>query len=127
MIFQKDNSRSLPKEEGENGSNQQPQSGKKIFTGLYLKLLTLVIVIETIIRIVLLMDDQTADLSFSAMEWVKIFVLGAINNGLMFTAAYLPIALFMLTIWKGKLRNRHRTSIWGCWPCCSTPYSATRW
>ena len=106
MIFsKKDSSRSLPKEEGENGSSQQPQSGTKIFTGLYLKLLTLVIVIETIIRIVLLMDDQTADLSFSAMEWVKIFVLGAINNGLMFTAAYLPIALFMLTIWKGKTQK----------------------
>lgn len=81
---------------------------KRLFSvliSLYFRLLSVALIVETVMRVVLLLNDQTADVHFSFLDWVKIFFLGAINDAALFSLAYVLIALFLLTIYKTKTKG----------------------
>src|SRR5574344_669503 len=71
--------------------------GLKLFSTVYLKLSLLAIAVGEVVRVVLLFNEQTTDLSFSAVEWIEIFVLGALNDWCVVTIAVAPLVLFALT------------------------------
>lgn len=57
------------------------QSGIKLISRIYLKLILLQVAVGTLLRIVLLFNEQTSDISFTFGQWLKIFLLGAVNAG----------------------------------------------
>ncbi len=81
------------------------QKSIRLITGLYLKLTLLAVAVGLLLRIVLLFNEQTSDLSFSLGEWSKIFLLGAINDLCAATIGFLFIMLFALTLTHGKYRK----------------------
>lgn len=57
------------------------QSGIKLISRIYLKLVLLQVAVGTLLRIVLLFNEQTSDISFTFGQWLKIFLLGAETTG----------------------------------------------
>ena len=65
----------------------------RLVSGLYLKLSLLTIAVGFLLRIVLLFNEQTTDLSFSFGEWLQVFLLGAVNDFCAATAGAMAVLL----------------------------------
>ena len=50
------------------------------FFRIYLRLAALTLVVCTLLRIVLLFNEQTSELGFGFLQWVAVFGLGALND-----------------------------------------------
>ena len=78
------------------------QSGIKLISRIYLKLVLLQVAVGTLLRIVLLFNEQTSDISFTFGQWLKIFLLGAVNDWCALTIGFAVLWLFALSIAPGK-------------------------
>lgn len=65
---------------------------------VWLKLTLLAVAAGLLTRIVLLFSPQTVDTSFTAGEWLKIFLLGALNDTCAMTLGFVFMMLFLLSI-----------------------------
>ena len=74
----------------------------KRFFGIYLRLALLTLVVCTLLRIVLLFNEQTSELDFGFGQWIAVFVLGAVNDLCALTLGYAFLWLFLLTLSKWK-------------------------
>ena len=74
------------------------QSGIKLISRIYLKLVLLQVAVGTLLRIVLLFNEQTSDISFTFGQWLKIFLLGAVNDWCALTIGFAVLWLFALSI-----------------------------
>ena len=78
------------------------------FFRIYLRLAALTLVVCTLLRIVLLFNEQTSELGFGFLQWVAVFGLGALNDLCALTLGYVFLWLFLLTLSKRKYdRNSH--------------------
>ena len=78
------------------------QSGIKLISRIYLKLVLLQVAVGTLLRIVLQFNEQTSDISFTFGQWLKIFLLGAVNDWCALTIGFAVLWLFALSIAPGK-------------------------
>ena len=78
------------------------QSGIKLISRIYLKLVLLQVAVGTLLRIVLLFNEQTSELGFGFLQWVAVFGLGALNDLCALTLGYVFLWLFLLTLSKRK-------------------------
>lgn len=78
------------------------QQHLRLLTRLYLKLAAVAVGAGLILRIVLLLNEQTLDTGFGFWEWVRIFLLGAVNDWLALSAGFVFLWLFLLSISKRK-------------------------
>lgn len=74
----------------------------RLFSRLYLKLTLLTLAVGLIIRIVLLFNEQTTSLSFTFGEWLKVFLLGAVNDLCIATLSFGFLWLYTLSICNAK-------------------------
>lgn len=81
------------------------QNGFHLFGRLYLKLVLLTLAVETLVRIVLLFNEQTTDLGFTFGEWLQVFLLGALNDLAVATLAFAFLWLYTLSVGSGKFRS----------------------
>lgn len=81
------------------------QNGFRLFGRLYLKLVLLTLAVETLVRIVLLFNEQTTDLGFTFGEWLQVFLLGALNDLAVATLAFAFLWLYTLSVGSGKFRS----------------------
>ena len=72
------------------------------FFRIYLRLAALTLVVCTLLRIVLLFNEQTSELGFGFLQWVVVFGLGALNDLCALTLGYVFLWLFLLTLSKRK-------------------------
>lgn len=72
------------------------------FFRIYLRLAALTLVVCTLLRIVLLFNEQTSELGFGFLQWVAVFGLGALNDLCALTLGYVFLWLFLLTLSKRK-------------------------
>ncbi|MEG2060483.1 MAG: LTA synthase family protein [Alistipes sp.] len=77
----------------------------RLVSSLFLKLSLLTMAIGLIVRIVLLFNEQTTDLSFTSAEWCKVFLLGAVNDLCVATISFAFLWLFMMSISDAKYRK----------------------
>lgn len=75
------------------------------FARIYGKLAALTLIVCALLRIVLLFNPQTVDTSFSAIEWIEIFGIGAINDLCIITIAYVFVWLYMTLCTQAKYRR----------------------
>lgn len=80
----------------------------KLLTTLYLRLALLAIGVGALLRIILLMNEQTVEIDFTLGEWIKIFLFGAINDLAVVTLAGIPLLLFMASATPWKYRSPQR-------------------
>lgn len=80
------------------------QSGIKLISRIYLKLVLLQVAVGTLLRIVLLFNEQTSDISFTFGQWLKIFLLGAVNDWCALTIGFAVLWLFRLEHRPGQIR-----------------------
>lgn len=78
------------------------QKSLRLVSGLYLKLALLTVAVGTLLRIVLLFNEQTSDLSFSFPEWCEIFLLGAVNDFCAATVGFVFLWLFLMSVSEHK-------------------------
>ncbi len=76
-----------------------------LFGRIYLKMAILAIVVGTLLRIVLLFNEQTSDLSFTFTEWLQVFLLGAVNDLCALTIGFGILWLFMMSVSETKYRK----------------------
>ncbi len=81
------------------------QSGIKLISRIYLKLVLLQVAVGTLLRIVLLFNEQTSDISFTFGQWLKIFLSGAVNDWCALTIGFAVLWLFALSIAPGRYRR----------------------
>jgi len=72
---------------------------------IYARVAALALVVGFVLRIVLLFNEQTVDIDFSFGEWVKIYLLGAVNDLMVVTLGGIPLLLFMASITEQKYRR----------------------
>ena len=72
---------------------------------LYVRLAALALVVGLVVRIVLLFNEQTVATDFTAGEWLKIFLLGAVNDLAVVTLGCVPLALFLLSVSQKKYQR----------------------
>ena len=72
------------------------------FFSIYLRLALLVAAVCTLLRIVLLFNEQTSDIDFGAGQWISIFVLGAVNDLCALTVGYVFLWLFLMSLSERK-------------------------
>lgn len=77
----------------------------RLVSGLYLKLSLLTLAVGLVLRIVLLFNEQTTDLSFSPGEWCEVFLLGAVNDLCAATIGFGFLWLFMMSVSEAKYRR----------------------
>lgn len=77
----------------------------RLVSSLYLKLTLLTVVVGTLLRIVLLFNSQTTDLSFTFGEWCEIYLLGAVNDFCAATIGFVFLWLFMTSVSTAKYRS----------------------
>lgn len=77
----------------------------RLVSGLYLKLSLLTLAVGLVLRIVLLFNEQTTDLSFSPGEWCEVFLLGAVNDLCAATIGFGFAWLFMMSVSEAKYRR----------------------
>ena len=65
------------------------------FFRIYLRLAALTLVVCTLLRIVLLFNEQTSELGFGFLQWVAVFGLGALNDLCALTLGYVFLRLFV--------------------------------
>lgn len=78
------------------------------FSGIYLRMALLTVVVCTVLRVVLLFNEQTSELGFSFGEWIAAFGLGAINDLAALTIGFGFMWLYLVT-----LSNRKFERPWG--------------
>lgn len=78
------------------------QKSLRLVAGIYLKLSLLTVAVGTLLRIVLLFNAQTSDLSFSPGEWLEVFLLGALNDFCAATIGFVFLWLFMMSVSETK-------------------------
>ena len=61
------------------------QQSLRLVTRIYLKLAAVALSVGFILRIVLLLNEQTLDTGFGLGEWMRIFLLGALNDWMALT------------------------------------------
>ncbi len=76
-----------------------------LFRRVYLKLLGVQVAVGTLLRIALLFNEQTTDTGFTAVEWLQIFALGALNEAAAFTVGFAVLWIFCLTVFEQKYRR----------------------
>ena len=76
-----------------------------LFKRVYLKLAALAIIVGALLRIVLLFNEQTSDLSFTFGEWMQVFLLGAVNDLCALTIGFVFLWLFMMSVSETKYRK----------------------
>lgn len=76
-----------------------------LLTRIYLKLIFLQIVAGTILRVVLRFNEQTAGAEFSLGEWLKILLLGALNDACALTVGFVVLWLFAVSVFDAKYRR----------------------
>ena len=74
----------------------------KRFFGIYLRLALLTLVVCTLLRIVLLFNEQTSELGFGFLQWIAVFGLGALNDLAALTVGYAFLWVFLLSLSKWK-------------------------
>ncbi|MCD8276049.1 MAG: sulfatase-like hydrolase/transferase, partial [Alistipes sp.] len=74
----------------------------RLVSGLYLKLTLLTLAVGFLLRIVLLFNEQTTDLSFSFGEWLQVFLLGAVNDLCAATIGFAFLWLFTMSVSETK-------------------------
>ncbi|MEG1983324.1 MAG: LTA synthase family protein [Alistipes sp.] len=87
--------------------------GISLLSRIYLKLVCLQIAIGSLLRIILLFNEQTAELHFTFSEWLHIFVLGAVNDGCAITIGIAVLWLFCLSVFDGKYKKPYGYIIFG--------------
>ncbi|MDE6861771.1 MAG: hypothetical protein K2J31_03365 [Alistipes sp.] len=75
------------------------------FVRIWGKLAALTLIVCALLRIVLVFNPQTVDTSFSAVEWIEIFGIGAINDLCIITIAYIFVWLYMMLCTQAKYRQ----------------------
>lgn len=98
--------------------------GGGVFLHTLIKLLILTAFVETIVRIVLIFNPSTNNISFSVSDLIRIFLLGMVNTALMTVLFAVPLLLFMLGATKSKY-NIIPASIIGFFLIASTLYVAS--
>lgn len=78
------------------------QPSLRLITRIYLKLVLLQIAIGILLRVTLLFNEQTSDLSFSFAQWSEIFLLGILNDWCALTIGFSVLWLFAASIIPGK-------------------------
>lgn len=73
-----------------------------LFGRLYARLALLTLAVETLVRIILLFNEQTTDLGFRFGEWLQIFLLGAVNDLCMATICFVFLWLYVMSIGKAR-------------------------
>lgn len=74
------------------------QQNLRLITRLYLKLAAVAIGTGIILRIILILNEQTLDTGFGLWGWVRIFLLGAVNDWMALSAGFVFLWLFLLSI-----------------------------
>lgn len=73
-------------------------AGDRLFAGVYLKFLALVLILEAIVRIVLLCNISAPEgACFGILDYLQAFGMGAVNDACLATVAFLPMWLFCVT------------------------------
>ena len=78
------------------------QKSIRLVAGLYLKLALLTVAVGSVVRVVLLFNEQTTSLGFSFGEWCQVFLLGAVNDFCAATVGFAFLWLFMLSVSRTK-------------------------
>lgn len=89
------------------------QRNLKFVARIYLKLAALAVAVGTLTRIVLIFNPQTTDLGFTAVEWLEIFLLGAVNDLCAITLGFVFMLLFMASVSDSKYRKPYGYVILG--------------
>ncbi|MFR2062653.1 MAG: LTA synthase family protein, partial [Alistipes sp.] len=74
------------------------QQSLRLVTRIYLKLAAVALSVGFILRIVLLLNEQTLDTGFGLGEWMRIFLLGALNDWMALTVGFVFLWLFLTSI-----------------------------
>lgn len=78
------------------------RSKLQALTAIYLKLAALAVAVGALTRIALLFSAQTVELGFSAVEWLEIFLLGAVNDLCALTLGFGFMLLYLVSISERK-------------------------
>ena len=78
------------------------RSKLQALTAIYLKIAAWAVGIGALTRIVLLFSAQTVEWGFSAVEWLEIFLLGAVNDACALTLGFGFMLLFLASISERK-------------------------
>ena len=78
------------------------QQSLRLVTRIYLKLAAVALSVGFILRIVLLLNEQTLDTGFGLGEWMRIFLLGALNDWMALTVGFVFLWLFLTSISERK-------------------------
>lgn len=81
---------------------------KNRFFKIFLRMALLTLAVCTILRIILLFNEQTLELGFGALQWISVFILGALNDIFVFSIGYIFMWLFLVT-----LSNKKYNRPWG--------------
>lgn len=73
--------------------------------GILGRLILLTLLAGLVLRIVLLFNEQTLSLDFTALEWITIYLIGAVNDLCVALLAGLPLWLWMVTTTDRKYRS----------------------
>jgi len=74
----------------------------KRFFGIYLRLALLALAVCTLLRVVLLFNEQTSELDFGPLQWIAVFGLGALNDLCALTLGCVFLWLYLLSLSKRK-------------------------
>lgn len=72
---------------------------------IYFRLGALALVVGFVLRIVLLFNEQTVATDFSLIEWIEIYLLGAVNDLAVVTLGCIPLFLFLLSATEQKYKR----------------------
>lgn len=78
------------------------QQRLRLVIRIYLKLAAVAAGTGLLLRIILLLNGQTLDANFRFAEWLRIFLLGAVNDWMALTIGFVFLWLFLLSISERK-------------------------
>lgn len=81
------------------------QRSLRLFGSLYLKLALLTLGVGLLLRVVLLTNEQTVDLGFTLGEWIRIYLLGILNDLAVATLSFGFLWLFTMSVSERKYRR----------------------
>lgn len=85
----------------------------RLFVRVWLKMLALAVVVCTLLRVALLINQQTVEVDFTAVGWLEIFLVGAINDMAVMSLGYLFLWLFMMLAFEQKYRKPYGYVVFG--------------
>lgn len=77
----------------------------KLYTSLYLRLAAIIVAVGVLLRVILLFNPETLSTDFSALQWIEIFGLGAINDLCVATLGYVFVWIYLVTAGEWKFRK----------------------